>query len=87
MADASLLTMAVTILLGEAVTLLIKLYADLRNSTLIWSVAFIKYQTQAGLLGDINKSFECVTITDSKFPNKDLVRMMPKSTSRNWVTI
>ena len=38
---ALLLTMAVTILLGEAVTLLIKLEADLRNTTLIWSVAFI----------------------------------------------
>ena len=25
---------------GEAITLLIKLYANLRNTTLIWSVAF-----------------------------------------------
>ena len=33
--------MAVTILLGEATTLLIKLYANLRSTTLIWSVAFI----------------------------------------------
>ena len=29
------------ILLGEAIALLIKLYANLRNTTLIWSVAFI----------------------------------------------
>ena len=33
--------MAVTILLGEATTLLIKLYANLDYTTLIWSVAFI----------------------------------------------
>ena len=32
---------SITILLGEAVTLLIKLQANLRNITLIWSVAFI----------------------------------------------
>ena len=32
---------AVTILLGEAITLLIKLQANSRNTTLIWSVAFI----------------------------------------------
>ena len=38
---ASLLTMAVTILLGEAFILLIKLYSNLLNTTLIWSVAFI----------------------------------------------
>ena len=36
-----LLTMAVTILLGEAITLLIKLLANLQNTTLIWSVAFV----------------------------------------------
>ena len=38
---ASLLTMAVTLLLGEVVILLIKLQANLRSTTLIWSVAFI----------------------------------------------
>ena len=26
-----------------------------------------KYQTRAGVSGDINKTLECVTITDSKF--------------------
>ena len=62
-----ILTMAVTILLGEAITLLIKLYANLRNTTLIWSVAFI---TSAG---DVNKTLECVTITDSKLSNRVLV--------------
>ena len=35
------MTMAETILLGEAVTLLIRLLANLRNTTLIWSVDFI----------------------------------------------
>ena len=32
-----------------------------------------KCQTRAGVSGDINKSFECVTITDSKFSNRVLV--------------
>ena len=38
---ASPLTMAVTIQLGEAIILLIKMLANLRNTTLIWSVAFV----------------------------------------------
>ena len=38
---ASLLTIAVTILSEEAVTLHIKQYANLRNTTFIRSVAFI----------------------------------------------
>ena len=42
-----------------------------------------KCQTRAGVSGDV----ECVTITDSKFSNKVLKRMMPKSTSINGVTI
>ena len=33
-----------------------------------------KCQTRAGVSGDINESFECVTITDSKFSNRVLVR-------------
>ena len=32
-----------------------------------------KSQCRAGVSGDINKSFECVTITDSKFYNRVLV--------------
>ena len=64
-----ILTMAVTILLGEVVTLLIKPYVDLCNTTSIWSVPFT-CQTRAGVSGDINKSFECVTKTDSKFFNR-----------------
>ena len=31
-----------------------------------------KYQTRAGVSGDVNKMLECVTITDSKFSNKVL---------------
>ena len=31
-----------------------------------------KFQTRAGLSGDINKSFEYVTIADSKFSNRVL---------------
>ena len=38
-----------------------------------------KCNTRAGVLGNIyNKSFECVTITDSKFSNRVLVRVMLK---------
>ena len=51
------------------------------------SCAHRKCQTRAGVSGDVNKSFECVTITDSQFTNWVLVRMTPKSTSINWVTI
>ena len=46
-----------------------------------------KCQTRAGVSGGINKTLECVTITDSKFSNVVLEQMMPKSTSINWVTI
>ena len=86
---ATLLTMAVTILLREVVTLLIKLKAYLRNTTLIWSVAFIANArlklVYRGTL--INKSLECVTITDREFSNRVMVWMTPKSTSINRVTI
>ena len=40
-----------------------------------------KCQTRAGVSEDINKSFECVTITDSKIAN----RVLTKSTSLKWV--
>ena len=32
-----------------------------------------KCQIRAGVSGDVNKTFECVTITDSKFSNRVLV--------------
>ena len=31
-----------------------------------------KYQTRAGVSGDINRTLECVTITDSKLSNRVL---------------
>ena len=31
-----------------------------------------KYQTRAGVSGDVNKMLKCVTITDSKFSNRVL---------------
>ena len=31
-----------------------------------------KCQTRAGVSGDVNKTLECVTITDSKFSNRVL---------------
>ena len=37
------------------------------------SCVHLKCQTRAGVLGDTNKSFECDTITDSKFSNRVLV--------------
>ena len=46
-----------------------------------------KCQTLAGVSGDVKKTLECVTIADSKFSNRVLVRMTPKSTSINGVTI
>ena len=42
--------MAVTILLEEAVTLLIKLEANLFNTTLIWTVAFIANESTTELV-------------------------------------
>ena len=36
-----------------------------------------KCQTRAGVPRDINMSFECVTITDSEFSNRVMVRMTP----------
>ena len=45
-----------------------------------------KYHTRAGV-SSVNKTLECVTITDSKFSNRVLERMKPKSTSINGVTI
>ena len=32
-----------------------------------------KCQTQAGVSGDVNKTLECITLTDSKFSNGVLV--------------
>ena len=32
-----------------------------------------KCQTRAGVSGDVNKTLQCVTITDSKFSNRVLV--------------
>ena len=46
-----------------------------------------KCQTRAGVSGFVNKTLECVTITDSKLSNRVLEWMTPKSTSINWVTI
>ena len=46
-----------------------------------------KRQTRAGVSGDFNKQFECVTITDSKFSNRVLTWVTPEITSINWVTI
>ena len=45
-----------------------------------------KCQTQAGVSGNVYKTLECVTKTDSKFSNRVLVWMTPKSTSINGVT-
>ena len=36
-------------------------------------VSSVQRKTRAGVLGDINKSFESVTIADSKFSNRELV--------------
>ena len=44
-------------------------------------------QTRAFVSGDVNESFECVTITDSRVSYKVLVRMTPKNTSINCVII
>ena len=57
---------------GEAVTLL---KADLRSTTLIWSVEFIANDRldRAGVSVDINKSFEWITVTDSQFSSRVLV--------------
>ena len=33
------------------------------------SCVYRKYQTRAGVSGNVNKTLECVTITDSKFSN------------------
>ena len=44
-----------------------------------------KWPTGAGVSWDINNSFECVTITDSKFSNRVLVWMTTKSTTINCV--
>ena len=43
-------------------------------------------QTRAGVSGDVYKTLECVTKTDSRFSNR-VLWMTPKSTSINWVTI
>ena len=49
------------------------------------SCVHCKCQTRAGVSGDVNKTFECVTKTDNKFSNRFLVRMTPKSSSINGV--
>ena len=46
-----------------------------------------KCQTRAGVPGDVYKMLECATETDSKFSNRVLIWMTPKSTSINRVTI
>ena len=46
-----------------------------------------KCQTRADVSGDVYKTLECVTKTDSKFSNRVLVWMTPNSTSINGVTI
>ena len=65
--------MAVTILLGEgyysahqAVGKFAKHHIDMV------SCVHSKCQTRAGVSGDINKTLECVTITDSKLSNRVL---------------
>ena len=63
--------MAVTILLGKIVSLLIKLYTDFSIDMV--SPVHRKYQVRAGVSMDINKPFECVTITDSKVSDEELV--------------
>ena len=40
-----------------------------------------KCQTRAGISGDVNKTLESVIITESKFSNRVLEQMTPKSTS------
>ena len=45
-----------------------------------------KYQTQAGVSGDVYKTLECVSKTDSKFSDRVLVWMTSKSTSINGET-
>ena len=56
---------------------------------IVWpySCVHCKCQTRAGLSGDINKSFEGVTITDTKFSKRVLMCVTPKSTWINWVTV
>ena len=80
--------MAATILSGEAFILLIKLYSNFAEH-LIDMVSYVhrKCQTRAGVPGDVNKTPECVTITDSKLSNRVLECMTPKSTFINGVTI
>ena len=82
---ASLLTMAVTILSWEAVSLLIKLQAILSNTTFYGQ--YKKYQARAGVSGDVHKTLECITITDTKISSRVMVRMTPKSTFIHGVTI
>ena len=52
-------------------------------------VSCVHHQSQirADVSSDVNKTFECVTITDSKFSNRVLEWMKPKSTSISRVTI
>ena len=46
-----------------------------------------KCQTLVAVSGDVNKTLECVTITDSKFSNWVLEWITPKFTSISGVTI
>ena len=46
-----------------------------------------KCQTRAGVSGEVNKTLVCVSQTDSKFSNRVLKWITPKSTSINGVTI
>ena len=50
------------------------------------SWVYRKCQTRTGVSGDVYKTLECVTKTDSKFFNRVLVWMTSKSTSINGVT-
>ena len=73
-------------LFGKLMTPIIRA-SGLRGTTLIWSVSFIAIGRLELVSGDINKLFERVTIAVSKFSNRVLVLMTPKSTSIYLETI
>ena len=79
--------MAVTILLGKL--LLCSSNCKLICGTPHWydQLRSCTWQTRAGVSGDVNKTFECVTLTDSEFYNIVMLWVTPKSTSIKWVTI
>ena len=59
------------------------------ETKLIWSAVFMANARleRAGASAHMNKSCECVIIADSKFSDRVVVRMTPKSTPINYVTI